>query len=285
MFFTFVFIFTFTFHGSNSLFHKEGLHFASHKPKPLAAYLSLDLFSKFNCINFISHGVDAEDILSEVHRMCVSPIVIVSNDMDFPCQAYFMLVNSSYQALVAAESLRFRSRDRVIIFNLNYDCPEGKLINTTLFGSAQVVLICSANSSVYRLDISGYLHVVTNNTKLFQSKASVRENYMGRFLRISTFNCPPYSYGTGNGMNSSTYQEKSKHILDLSTCNVCRILLPSLLSVYLGAIAKLLEATISFFKTVRPSAWNIPPPPTGRIFMKFCIRVFFDNLQRKSKYY
>lgn len=186
------------------------IHFASHKPKELAAHLSVDLFSKFSCINFISRDVNAEDILSEVHRMCVSPIVIGSNDMDFPCQAYFMLVNSSYQALLAAESLRFRSRDNVIIFNLNYDCPEGKLLNTTLFGSAQLVVICSANDSVYRQGISGDLHVVKNNTNLFQSKASVREDFMSRFLRVSTFNCPPYSHGTGNGVNSSSYEEKSK---------------------------------------------------------------------------
>ena len=225
MFFTFVFIFTFTFHRSNSLLHKEELYFPSQRPKGLAVHLSLDLFYKFNCINFISRGVNAEGILSEVHRIFVSPIVIGSNDMDFPCQAYSMLVNSSYQALVAAESLRFRSRDHVIFVNLNDDCPEGKLLNTTLFGSAQVVVICTAHDSVYRQDISGDLHVVTNKTKPFQNKTSAREDYMGRFLRVCTFNCPPYSYGTGNGVNSSTYQEKSKHHLDLSISNESRILL------------------------------------------------------------
>ena len=210
MFFTFVFTFTFTVHRSNSLFRTEELYFASPNLKELAAHLSLDLFSKFSCINFISRGVNAEDILSEFQRMFVSPVVIGSNDMDSPCEVYFMLVNSSYQALVSAESLRFRSHDHVIIFNLNYGCPEGKLLNTKLFGSAKVVVICSANNSVYRQDISGDLHVVTNETKLFQSKESFREDYMGRFLHVSTFSCPPYSYGTGNGVNSSTYREKSK---------------------------------------------------------------------------
>jgi hypothetical protein len=157
MFFTFVFTFTFTFHRSNSLFHKDDLNFASQISQKLTAYFPLDLFSKFNCINFISRGVNTEDILSEVHRMFVSPIVIGSNEADFPCHAYFMLLNSSYQALVAAESLRFWSHDHVIIFNLNYECPEGKLLNTTFFGSAQLVVICSANNSVYRQNISGDL--------------------------------------------------------------------------------------------------------------------------------
>jgi hypothetical protein len=183
----------------------------------------------------------------------VSPIVIGSNDIDFPCQAYFILVNSRYQALVAAESLRFRSRDHVIIFNLNYNCPEDKLLHTTLFGSAQVVVICSANDSVYRQDISGYLHVVTNKIDLFQSKASAREDHMGRFLRVSTFNCPPYSYGTGNGVNSSTYQEKSKYNLNLLISNESRILLQRISFRVLSAFTKFRKATFGFFKSVRPS--------------------------------
>jgi hypothetical protein len=221
MFFTFTF--TFTFHSSNSLFHKEDLNLASQDPK-LSAYLSLDLFSTFNCINFISRGVTAEDILSELHRMYVSPIVIDSNDKYSPCEAYFMFVNNSYQAVVAAENLRFRSSDHIIIFNLNYDCPEGKLLNTTLFGSAQVAVICSVNKSFYRQDSSGDLQVLTKYTELFQSKASAREEFMGRFLRVSTFNCPPYSYGIGNGVNSSSYEGKSKYNLDLPIFNECRIL-------------------------------------------------------------
>ena len=228
MFFTFTFnfnfTFTLTFHNSNSLFLTDELLLASQKPK-LSAYLSLDLFSKFNCINFISRGVIAEDILSELHSTCVSPIVIDSNDMDFPCQAYFMFVNSSYQALVAAESLRFQSRDHIIIFNIHYDCPEGKLLNTTLFGSAQMAVICSANNSVYHQDSSGDLHVLTKYTKLFQSKPSDGEDLIGRFLRVSTFNCPPYSYGIGNGVSSSSYEGKSKYNLDMSISNECRIVL------------------------------------------------------------
>lgn len=196
-------------------------------------HLTLDLFHQFNCINFFSRGEIAEDILSEVSRMCVSPVLIGSNGMDFPCQAYFLLANSNHQALASVESLRFLSRDHVIIFNLNYGCPEGKLLNSTLFGSAQVAVICSMKKSLYRLDMSGYLHVVTKNTQLFQRKTSLREDYMGRSLRVSTFSCLPYSYGTGNGMTSSSYKKKSKHTYHIfcqSISNECRILLQILLS-------------------------------------------------------
>ena len=50
---------------------------------------------------------------------------------------------------------------------------------------------------------------------------------------------------------------------------------------FLGAFAKLRIATISFGMSVRPSAWN-NSGPTGWIFMKFCIYIFFENLPRKS---
>ena len=178
--------------------------------------LSLDYFSEFNCINFISRDENAEDALSEIHRVCVSPVVIGSNYMDFPCEAYFLFVNSSHQVSSSVEGLRFLSRDHVVIFHRNYDCPEGKLLNTALFGAAQVVVLCSLNKSVHRLDITGHLHVVANDTKQFLKKTSTREDFMGRFLRVSTFDCPPYSYGTGNEMTSSSYKEKCKHPLDQS---------------------------------------------------------------------
>ena len=54
------------------------------------------------------------------------------------------------------------------------------------------------------------------------------------------------------------------------TAAVFRLCLPS----FLGAFAKLRKATISFVMSGRPSAWN-KSAPTGRIFMKFDIWVFF----------
>jgi len=51
----------------------------------------------------------------------------------------------------------------------------------------------------------------------------------------------------------------------------------------LGAFAKLLKATVSFIMPDGPSAWN-NSAPTGRIFMKFYMRVFFENLSRKSSF-
>jgi len=54
----------------------------------------------------------------------------------------------------------------------------------------------------------------------------------------------------------------------------------------LGSFAKLRKATISFVMciclSVRPSEWN-NSAPTGRIFMKFDIWSFLENLLRKVK--
>jgi hypothetical protein len=51
---------------------------------------------------------------------------------------------------------------------------------------------------------------------------------------------------------------------------------------FLGAFAKLREKTISFVMTVSPFAWNLIP--TERIFMKFDICVFFENMSWKFKF-
>jgi hypothetical protein len=53
---------------------------------------------------------------------------------------------------------------------------------------------------------------------------------------------------------------------------------------FLGTVVKLRKATISFVKSVRPSAWN-NSAPTGQIFMKFDIWVFFEDLLRKFKFH
>jgi len=44
------------------------------------------------------------------------------------------------------------------------------------------------------------------------------------------------------------------------------------------------KVTISFVMSVRPSAWN-NSAPTGRIFIKFDIRGFFENLLRNFKFH
>ena len=51
-----------------------------------------------------------------------------------------------------------------------------------------------------------------------------------------------------------------------------------------GAFAKLRKATFSFVMSVRPSARN-SSAPTGRIFMKFDIWRFFENLPWKLKFH
>ena len=53
---------------------------------------------------------------------------------------------------------------------------------------------------------------------------------------------------------------------------------------FLGDFTKLRKAIINFIMSVRPSLWN-NSGPTGRIFMKFVIWVFFENLSRKFKLY
>jgi hypothetical protein len=53
-------------------------------------------------------------------------------------------------------------------------------------------------------------------------------------------------------------------------------------SKFLGAFAKLRKATINFVVSIRLSAWN-NSVPNGRIFMKFDIWAFLENVSRKFK--
>jgi hypothetical protein len=63
------------------------------------------------------------------------------------------------------------------------------------------------------------------------------------------------------------------------------------LSPFLGTFEKLGKATISFVisvclsLSVCPHGTTRSPPPTGSIFMKFNICIFFQNLSRKFKFH
>jgi hypothetical protein len=50
---------------------------------------------------------------------------------------------------------------------------------------------------------------------------------------------------------------------------------------FVGAFAKLQNATFSFVMSVRPSTWN-DSGPTALIFMKIDIRVLFPKIHRKN---
>jgi len=67
-----------------------------------------------------------------------------------------------------------------------------------------------------------------------------------------------------------------KHVYLLSSLRVCGL-------VFLDAFTKLQKPTISVLMSLCPSAWN-NLAPTGQIFMKFSIWVFFENLSGKFKF-
>ena len=53
---------------------------------------------------------------------------------------------------------------------------------------------------------------------------------------------------------------------------------------FLGAFAKFQKATVRFVKSFCPPSWNTSAP-TGRIFMKCDISVFFETFSRKFKFH
>ena len=103
---------------------------------------------------------------------------------------------------------------------------------------------------------------------------------------------------------AKTWKEKTSQILGHIVCSAVgyhatctRGLEPSLLGLAhdvndLGAFTKFRKGSVSFVlsvcpsvrPSVRPPAWN-NSTSTGRIFMKFDIWVFFENLARKLKFH
>jgi hypothetical protein len=204
-------VFTLIIHCSNSSLRIEEYNGASKQQLQMAVKLSSEIFSGSRCIDFISSSAVAEDIASEVHKMSLTPTTIGHNYLDFPCKEYFVFVESRHELLASVKDLPFRSRDNVVIFILSEICPGAEFLEARMFGAAQVAVICSVKETVYRLDTLGELHEITDNTKLFKGKSSSVKDYMGRSLSVSTFYCPPLSYGTGNGATSSSYRENGRH--------------------------------------------------------------------------
>jgi hypothetical protein len=196
---------------SNSSLHIEELSGASKQQIQLAVKLSSEIFSRSRCIDFISSSAVAEVIASEFHKMSLTPIIIGHNYLDFPCKEYFVLVQNRHQILASVKYLPFRSRDNIVIFILSEICPGDEFLEARTFGAAKVAVICTDKKAVYSLDPIGRFHEITDNTKLFEGKSSSIKDYMGRSLSVSTFYCPPLSYGTGNGATSTSYSENGKH--------------------------------------------------------------------------
>jgi hypothetical protein len=101
---------------------------------------------------------------------------------------------------------------------------------------------------------------------------------------------------THYSMNATSTKNDNRitKLQNTRTCIVATflVLVQVLMVTFLGAFAKFLKATISFVmsdrlslrSSVRLSAWN-NSAPTRRIFMKFYIWGFFENMLRKYKFH
>jgi hypothetical protein len=87
------------------------------------------------------------------------------------------------------------------------------------------------------------------------------------------------SVHNGRNCRSQNNTRKLKHEAVLGTTRAAYLLVEEAYErlSFLGPFAKLQKATVNFDMSVCPSAWN-NLDPNGRNFMKFYIRVFFENL-------
>jgi hypothetical protein len=117
-------------------------------------------------------------------------------------------------------------------------------------------------------------------------------HFQGSVYFSATFFQVPSSYNFYRGMFSPlTLLQTIAWVHDAASCSNGQngggdydILQTNKINTCLGAFAKLRKATISFVISVCPSKWN-NSARTGRIFMKFDIWMFFENMSRKFKFH
>jgi len=105
------------------------------------------------------------------------------------------------------------------------------------------------------------------------------------FISVSVYQC--ISLSVYQFISVSFYQCISLSVYQCIGLSVYQFISVSVVMndiwrLFLGAFTKLREATVSFAMSIRPSARN-DSAPTGRIFMKFDIWVYFEKLSRIFK--
>ncbi|PSN46628.1 Ionotropic receptor 105 [Blattella germanica] len=150
--------------------------------------------NSFNCYYINIHN-KCERVISSVYQvqsislvigdaifsvMCKQYIFIVENDGDI--EELKLILNSDYNRII------------VLIITLKY--PENKFWNMNNFTTQIKILHVPMNSLETLMKV--------NYVNVYSKHALKLPDYMGRLLRIGTFNCPVYSYGIKEGMRSSS---------------------------------------------------------------------------------
>lgn len=157
---------------------------------------ALKLFSEisnnFKCVHFITQNASVQNTASNIYKLYDIPVIISHIAIKSDCQDYVMIVSNSTQALILVRKLHLGTRNKIILFSLDEECPGTERL---LIG-AKVILACSLTKSIYNIGISGEFLVFPESARLFQDQSSLLPDYKGRLLHVSTFDCPPFSYST-----------------------------------------------------------------------------------------
>jgi hypothetical protein len=183
---------TFALHYTNSLLTIKEQEEESKQQIEFAVKFSSEVLHKFKCINFIAQSFAAQDVVSNIYRRSDFPVVIGQNNTLASCTDRFIIVVNKTEALLLVRQLHSGAQNKIILFSLEVECPE---IYARIFLAMHVIVACSFTRSAYHLGGSGEFTALSEWGRFFEDKTTSLPNYMGRMLRVSTFNCPPFSYG------------------------------------------------------------------------------------------
>ena len=155
------------------------------------------------CINLIFHGIASRELIAQVSES--TPVPVVNGHTDhFKCPHHLLLLDDESDILDLISLTQLTSQANILLVILDEQCPRGNNLSYDFHQDLEVVIICLNDNKKYALDRMGRLKQILDSCGLFPEKKSEFPDYMGTPLRVSTFNCPPFSYWDGITLNSSS---------------------------------------------------------------------------------
>ncbi|PSN46630.1 Ionotropic receptor 104 [Blattella germanica] len=156
-----------------------------------------------NCHYIKSHN-KIDRVIGYIHQLQCISLVIGDTVKNSLCKEHIFIIGkeSDFDEL----NVIFNSDYiRIIVLIIIPTCPADVLryIDRHKFGVGQIIISCVLINSIYIYHNSTTLMKMD---KLTTSSGTILKlpNYGGKFLRVSTFNCPVYSYGTEDNIRSSS---------------------------------------------------------------------------------
>ena len=151
------------------------------------------------CVNLMASGDIDDSLVRSLHREY--SITFLTEETNSICKWNIIIVDDEkdIKDMLLLDNLGIK----VIILMTEVDFP-GKNLESMLHGSDDVFLLSFVTNSAYTLNSRGQLVKVMDTSNISSVSHRSLLELKEKFLIVSTFNCPIFSYGTEGELNSSS---------------------------------------------------------------------------------